>query len=65
MKFRVDRFPEAGVAVGGHIITEDLAFEVEFAVAGIRLRLGDEECWLSRDEAHEMAAMIMDVSADA
>jgi hypothetical protein len=65
MKFSVDRFPEAGVTVGGHILSEDFGFQVDFACAGVRLRLGSEECWLSRDEAHEMAGMIMDAATDA
>lgn len=65
MKFSVQRVLDAGTAVGGHIITDDFGFEAEFSVAAVHITLGVEEGWMSRDEAHQMAAMILDASADA
>ncbi len=65
MKFSVERLPGAGVAVGGHIINEELAFRADFAVAGIRLQMGREICYLSRDEAHEVAFAILAAAHDA
>lgn len=64
MKFEVDRMVEAGTAVGGHIIDETFGFPATFAVAGIRIRLGFETAWISRDEAHEIAAALLEASID-
>jgi len=61
----IDRFVGAGVVDGGHVITEEFAFAAPFAVAGIRLRVGDETAWLSRDEAHEVAFALLEASFDA
>ncbi len=65
MKFAVDRFQNVGTAVGGHVIDEGFAFAADFPVAAIRVQLGFETCWLSRDEAHQVAALLMEAAADA
>ena len=65
MKFMVSRAENAGVAIGGHIISETFGFEAEFPVAGIRLQFGSEVAWLSRDEAHAVAAAIIEAAIDA
>jgi len=64
MKFSVHRKHDAGVVDGGFVITDDFAIQVELKVAGIRLQLGEEVCWMSRDEAHEVAAAILAAASD-
>lgn len=61
----VSRAADAGTMIGGHILSETFAFEAEFTCAGIRLMLGPETCWVSRDEAHEVAAAIKAAADDA
>lgn len=65
MRFTVERVRDGGTVTGGHILSDDFGFEATFAVAAVHITLGVEDGWLTRDEAHEMAAMILNASADA
>ena len=65
MKISVARDPRGGMTPGGHVIDEKLAFEWPHICAGIYLEVGLERCWLSRDEAHAVAAMIKAAADDA
>ena len=64
MKFSVHRNPTAGTVTGGHIINEDFGFPAPMTVAGIRIQLGFETCWVSRDEAHDIAQALLEASCD-
>jgi hypothetical protein len=62
--FRIDRHYNKGNAPGGHVIG-DLAFACPIPCAAIQLRIGQEEVWLTRDEAMEVADALRNAVVDA
>ncbi len=61
---RVTRHFQEGNAVGGHVVTEELAFACPMPCAAVCFTLGKEEVWLTRDEAVELAAALKDAAYD-
>lgn len=78
MNIDVKRVPGAGVANGGHALSEDIAFACPQEVAALRLTYtfsveelregpdGDLSAtiYMTRDEAHEFASALVDCTCD-
>ena len=62
--FSVSRDPSINRTMGGTIIHEELAWSCEFACPGVQLVVGDEEVWMSRDEALDLATALLSAARD-
>lgn len=65
VSFAINRHFSAGNAVGGHVITEELAFSCPMPCAAVEFRVGSETVWLNRDEALEVGTALIDAARDA
>ena len=60
----VNRHFSAGTCPGGIVISEDLAFAFPIKCAGVQFVIGDQELWLTRDEAIEVAVALSEAARD-